>query len=210
MENGSQDFAVLASEVTDIELHDDMLRSTARFARLAFGAAAASVFLHQAENDSLVFEASSGIGEDRLIGVAIPGHTGIAGWVFSTGEAIIVHDVGEDTRFDRQIADDTGLIPDVIMAAPLVHRGVPVGVIEVINPDLARGELVAIDMLSELAIQACLTLTLLQAARTITARTQEDQSPAAKLIAVLNRLDGPDADKVATALAAIVDTSRGR
>lgn len=142
--------------------HDTILRSTVRLARLSFGAAAASVFLLNRERDELVFEAASGTGEDRLIGVAIPPDRGIAGWVASTGETIIVRGVDSDGRFDRTFAEQTGYVPDVILAAPLEDRGDILGVLEVLDPQLESiGDITAIDLLTELANQSCAALSLL-------------------------------------------------
>jgi GAF domain-containing protein len=155
-----------SSRLFDPSVHDEMIRSTVRLARLVFAAAAASVFLYDAERGELVFEASSGAGEDRLVGVAIPADRGIAGWVHMTGESIIVRDLAEDSRFDRDFAEATGHVPDTIMAAPLELDHEPFGVIEVLDPDLAAvGDLAAIDILAELARQSCAALSLLVAAR---------------------------------------------
>src|SRR5258708_15657043 len=108
-----------AANLFDVAVHDELLRSTVRLARLAFGASGASVFLYDGEHDQLVFEASSGEGEDRLIGVAIPANRGIAGWVWNTGETIVVRDLATDARFDRKFAEETGYVPNEIMAALL-------------------------------------------------------------------------------------------
>lgn len=149
-----------------IREHDEILRSTVRLARLSFAAAAASVSLYDQERKALVFEACSGVGEDRLVGVAIPPDQGIAGWVAGTGEALVVRAVAHDDRFDREFAAQTGLIPDVIMAAPLERGGEVLGVLEVLDPSLETvGELLAIDMLTELAAQSCAALALLVADR---------------------------------------------
>jgi GAF domain-containing protein len=150
--------------------HDEMVRSTVRLARLTFSAAAASVFLYDDEREALVFEASSGAGEDRLAGVAIPAYRGIAGWVFHSGETVIVDDVDNDPRFDREFAAGTGYIPRSIMAAPLEFEDAQIGVIEVLDPVWDRfGDMQAIDLLTELAAQSAGALSLLLAARTLSA-----------------------------------------
>lgn len=145
---------------------DEILRSTVRLARLTFAAAAASIFLYDHERNALVFEASSGVGEDKLIGIEIPHDHGIAGWVASSGEPIVVRGVAEDSRFDRDFAADTGLIPKTIMAAPIEYDGEILGVLEVLDPQLdAVGDISSIDMLTELATQSCAALSLLIAER---------------------------------------------
>jgi putative methionine-R-sulfoxide reductase with GAF domain len=147
--------------VTGPEAYDEILRSTVRLARLSFSAAAASVFLRE-EHGALVFEASSGVGEDRLVGVAIPEGHGIAGWVAATGETVIVRGVADDDRFDRDFALGTGLVPDVLMAVPMEHDGEVIGVLEVLDPKTEGvGDLDAMDLLLELAHQSTAALALI-------------------------------------------------
>ncbi|MFJ2954994.1 GAF domain-containing protein [Streptomyces sp. NPDC087270] len=151
--------------------YDEILRSTVRLARLSFSAAAASVFLRDEDQGLLVFEASSGVGEDRLVGTAIPAGQGIAGWVAATGETVIVRGVADDDRFDRDFALSTGLVPDVLMAVPMEHAGEIIGVLEVLDPKTdGVGDLDAMDLLSELAHQSTAALALLLSHRR-TART---------------------------------------
>lgn len=175
---------------TTVKAHDEILRSTVRLARLSFAAAAASVFLYDNARDALVFEAASGVGEDRLLGVELPASHGIAGWVANTGEPIVIRGVAEDTRFDRGFATETGLVPDVILAAPIEHQGDILGVLEVLDPQLEMvGELVAIDLLTELANQSCAALSLLLADRRARARQSEANGAVAQLLSVLDRSD---------------------
>ncbi|MBV1850644.1 GAF domain-containing protein [Catellatospora tritici] len=170
--------------------HDEILRSTVRLARLSFNAAAASVFLYDHERDALVFEASSGQGEDMLVGMAIPSDRGIAGWVANTGEPLVIRGVRDDERFDRAFAAETGLVPDTIMAAPIEHNGDVLGVLEVLDPTLdAFGDLIAIDLLTELANQSCAALCLLLADRRVRARQADATGPIATLGALLEGAD---------------------
>jgi len=171
-----------------------LVRSTVRLARLTFGAAAASVFLYDEAQDTLVFEASSGTGEDRLVGVAIPADQGIAGWVFRSGEPII-QDVVNDPRFYREFAIGTGYVPRCIMAAPLEFEDKPIGVIEVLDPERDRfGDMAALDLLSELAAQSAGALSLLLAARSLSMHDNNGDSDWERL---RQTLGSPDASPAA-------------
>jgi signal transduction protein with GAF and PtsI domain len=171
-----------------VKAHDEILRSTVRLARLSFNASAASVFLYDHERDALVFEASSGAGEDRLVGVAIAPDRGIAGWVAHSGEPIVIRGVADDERFDRDFAAETGLVPDIIMASPIEHDGDILGVLEVLDPQLdGLGDIVAIDLLTELANQSCAALSLLLADRKARERQADVTGPIAALTAALDR-----------------------
>lgn len=181
--------------------HDTILRSTVRLARLSFGATAASVFLVDEERGELVFEAASGAGEDRLVGVAIPRDRGIAGWVVSTGETIIVRGTDTDERFDRTFAEQTGYVPDVIMAAPLDGSGDIIGVLEVLDPRLQTiGDMAAIDLLTELAIQSSAALSLLVADR----KRRSAEPDASDLAQLLDSVGPQQAAAVSDLVSAVI------
>jgi GAF domain-containing protein len=151
----------------DPQVHSDLLRSTVRLARTVFGAAAASVFLYDPDRDVLVFEAASGQGEEHIVGSAIPAGHGLAGWVFQTGETMVLHDVGTDGRFDRAAAERTGYLPESIVAAPLLLFE-PIGVIEVLDAESGRfDDLHAMEVLAELADHLAASMSVLTAARKV-------------------------------------------
>ncbi|MER8184719.1 GAF domain-containing protein [Kitasatospora sp. NPDC094015] len=187
---------------------DEILRSTVRLARLSFAAAAASVFVRDEEHGTLVFEASSGVGEDRLVGIAIPGDHGIAGWVANTGEPMVVRGAAEDARFDKGFAESTGLVPDVILAVPMEHRGEILGVLEVLDPEVEGiGDLDAMDLLTELANQSAAVLALsLAERRRPPARPEQD--PLTRIAAAARQADGARGEAVQALLAAVADLLR--
>jgi len=78
-----------------------LLWSVTEAARNLFGAAAASVFLLDKETGELVFEAVSGEGDGHLVGTRFPPGTGIAGWVASCGQPMLVDEVGDDAHHRR-------------------------------------------------------------------------------------------------------------
>jgi signal transduction protein with GAF and PtsI domain len=157
----------------DPQVHTDLLRSSVRVTRLAFGAAAASIFVYDSERDALVFEATSGKGEDRIHGIAIPADRGVAGWVYQTGETMLVHDVGREARFDREFAEATGYVPHAIAAAPLILDE-PVGVLEVLDaPEGRFNTLDGMDLLTQLADHLAASVSLLLAARMMGRATRD-------------------------------------
>ena len=52
-----------------------------------------------------MFEAVAGEGEDDLVGMRFPSGTGIAGWVLSTRQPLVIEDVANDPRFARDVAE---------------------------------------------------------------------------------------------------------
>jgi GAF domain-containing protein len=139
-----------------------LLQSIVEVARGVFAAAAASVFLLDRADGSLVFEAVSGEGEEELVGQRFPSGTGIAGWVAAFGQPLLIDDVADSPEFARDAAESTGYVPQSIMAAPLIRDGECIGVLEVLDRGTRpRAELGDMELLSMLATELAMALELL-------------------------------------------------
>ncbi|GGY95946.1 GAF domain-containing protein [Streptomyces nitrosporeus] len=137
----------------------ELLQSVVDVARAIFGAAASSVCLLDEEAGELVFQAVSGEGEEFLVGRRFPAGRGIAGWVATSGEPMVVDDLSHDTAFDRSLAESTRYVPDALMAAPLISDSRVLGVLEVLDPSpQARSQLGELDLLAMFARQAAAAL----------------------------------------------------
>ncbi|MFF8606824.1 GAF domain-containing protein [Streptomyces sp. NPDC015346] len=140
----------------------ELLQSVVDTARAIFGAQASSILLLETAADELVFEAVSGQGQEFLVGRRFPAGRGIAGWVAASGEPMVVDDLHDSASFDRDIAESTGYVPNALMAAPLLHGGRVLGVLEVLDPSpQARSGLPELDLLSLFARQAAVALHVL-------------------------------------------------
>jgi GAF domain-containing protein len=152
---------VLAAE----EGYRTLLSSIVEVARAIFGARASSIFLLDEEADELVFEAVAGEGSDSLIGTRLPSSTGIAGWVLSARTPLVLDDVSQDPRFARDVAEQTGYVPNRLMAVPLLHEDRALGVLQVLDRAGERFSLEEMELLGLFAAQAAVALDLLQRAR---------------------------------------------
>jgi GAF domain-containing protein len=198
--------AVAAGVLGADEAHRSLLQATVEVARAIFGAKAASVFLLDEEADELVFEAVAGEGAGELIGLRFPASTGVAGWVLTTRQPLVIDDLSADTRFSREAAESTGYVPKSMMAVPLLVEERALGVLEVLDrPPESRVKLVEVDLLGLFANQAAIALDLLQRARRarqalegegrlaplarVAARLEEDEREAAfELLRALEKL----------------------
>ncbi|MGP4110364.1 GAF domain-containing protein [Streptomyces sp. 4N509B] len=136
-----------------------LLQSVVAVARAIFGAAASSVFLLDEARRELVFQAVAGEGEDFLVGTRFPADRGIAGWVASSGQAMIADELSNIPTFARDLAESTRYVPSALMAAPLLSEGRVLGVLEVLDPvPQSRSDLADLDLLSLFAHQAALAL----------------------------------------------------
>jgi GAF domain-containing protein len=112
---------------------DAVLRSVVGAAAALFGAEAASLALFDPDRDRLVFRVAAGEQGRGVVGVEIKPDEGLAGYVFSSGRAIAVSDIANDTRFGRAVAEMTGYVPRSIVAVPLVDEDGTIGVLEVLD-----------------------------------------------------------------------------
>jgi GAF domain-containing protein len=186
--------AVAAGVLGADEAHRALLQATVEVARAIFGAKAASVFLLDEEAEELVFEAVAGEGEGELIGMRFPAGNGIAGWVLTTRQALIVDDLSADTRWSRTQAESTGYVPKSMMSVPLLVDERVLGVLSVLDrPEESRVRLSEVDLLGLFANQAAIALDLLQRARRARAALA-GESRLAPLARIAERLEEDERD----------------
>ncbi len=97
------------------------------------GASAGSLLLLDQRTDELVFEVIEGGGGVALEGARMPADKGIAGWVATNREPLIVDDVNRDDRHYRDIAQDYDFSTTSILCVPLIAKGQVIGVLQVLN-----------------------------------------------------------------------------
>ena len=186
--------AVAAGVLGADEAHRSLLQATVEVARAIFGAKAASVFLLDEEAEELVFEAVAGEGEGELIGMRFPAGNGIAGWVLTTRQPLVVDDLSADTRWSRSQAESTGYVPKSMMAVPLLVEERALGVLSVLDrPPESRVRLAEVDMLGLFANQAAIALDLLQRARKAREALEGD-GRLAPLARIAKRLEEGESD----------------
>jgi GAF domain-containing protein len=185
--------AVAAGALGAQHAYDALLDSIVNVARSIFAAKAASIMLHDLDAGELVFAAVAGEGSEYLVGTRIPAHTGIAGWVLTARQPIVLEDVAADPRFARDVAQSTGYVPQGLMACPLELEDRALGVLSVLDrPARPSFTLPEMDLLGHFAHQAALALDLAQkarAARDLLAAGDTQLADLADLAERLARLD---------------------
>jgi GAF domain-containing protein len=198
--------AVAAGVLGSEERFRELLRSVVEVARAIFRARASSVLLLDEDANELVFEAVVGEGEETLLGQRFPAGTGVAGWVLATRTPLVIEDVGRDPRFAKDVAEDTGYVPEGLMAVPLLADERALGVLEVLDRQ-AKFTLEEMELLGLFATQAAVALDLLASARR--ARAALDGLGDASLVARLAAaLEGLDEDRRDVAQALLRDLER--
>ncbi len=198
LDEGELRAAVAAGVITAEKQYRALLQSIVEVARAIFGARASSIFLLDEAADELVFEAVAGEGSEFLVGRRLPSSTGIAGWVLVTRQPLVLEDVQNDPRWARGVAEDTGYLPQGLMAVPLLHDEEALGVLQVLDrPQRKRFSLAEMDLLGQFGGQAAIALDLLRNARRAKAVLdggEPELSAVARVAAALDRLEGDRRD----------------
>ena len=99
----------------------------------ALGSGEASVLVRDGERGGLKFLVAIGAVADKLLKVRIPPGKGIAGFVYASGQPMVVADVHRESAFYEEVDRMTGYSTQTILATPLQVNGETVGVLEFIN-----------------------------------------------------------------------------
>jgi GAF domain-containing protein len=143
---------------------DELLRSLTETARRLFGAAACSLALLSEDDSELLYTTAAGQGAEDVTGMRISSSHGIAGWVVQSGQPIAISDVASDPRFSREVAEQTGYVPQAILAVPVQTPQRILGVISLLDRDPRRpGAEQDMALLSLFADQAALALASVEA-----------------------------------------------
>ena len=143
---------------------EELLRSLTETARRLFGAAACSLALLSDDDSELLYTVAAGEGAQDVTGMRIPASQGIAGWVVQSGQPIAISDVASDPRFSRQAAEQTGYVPQAILAVPVQAGHRMLGVISLLDRDPRRpGAEQDMALLALFADQAALALASVEA-----------------------------------------------
>jgi GAF domain-containing protein len=189
--------AVAAGALASENSQAAFLRSIVDVARAIFAARAASIMLLERESGELVFEAVSGEGSEDLVGSHFPANYGVAGWVATAAQPLILDDVADDPRFSQEVAESTGYLPRALMAVPLIGDEDVVGVLSVLDrSDAGTFELAQMELLELFARQAAIAVEIVRSARAAQGALSGsgDVAVVARLAAALEGLEGERRD----------------
>jgi GAF domain-containing protein len=96
-------------------------------------AANGSLLLVDYDTDELVFTVVKGTIQSELQGYRIPKTTGVAGWVATHAEPVLVDHPRLDDRFYSRVDETFGFNTTSLICAPIPGQGRVIGVIEVLN-----------------------------------------------------------------------------
>jgi signal transduction histidine kinase len=114
---------------------EPLLQMILASATQVMGASAGSLLLLDRETNELIFEVIEGGGGAALEGKRMPADKGIAGWVVTNRQPLIVDDVSRDHRHYREISRDYHFRPTSLLCVPMIAKGQVIGVLQVMNKE---------------------------------------------------------------------------
>ncbi|MFA5858945.1 MAG: GAF domain-containing protein [Elusimicrobiota bacterium] len=112
---------------------DTILKKIGLAAEQVTDSEASSIMLLEDDKQHLYFKSASGEKSGVLKKFKIPISSGIAGWVASNRESVIVADAQNDARFFKKADDSSGFITRSILCVPMIVGNELIGVAEVLN-----------------------------------------------------------------------------
>lgn len=110
---------------------DTLLQRMMDITSAALNTDRSTLFMHDPEQHELYVRVAQ---DDVMQEMRFPDHLGIAGAVFTSGKAVIVHDAYADPRFNRNVDKQTGYRTRNILCAPIKTRHQTViGVTQLLN-----------------------------------------------------------------------------
>jgi GAF domain-containing protein len=119
----------ITSEENLLNLLDQILHNALGVLRAEDG----SLLLLDHDTGELVFVLVHGNIRSELQGYRISGDRGIAGWVASQGEPLIVNQPRQDYRFSLEVDHTFNFVTRSILCVPMISRNRLIGVIELLN-----------------------------------------------------------------------------
>ena len=159
----------ISQKMAGIDSLDEVLMTLVETTTAELGAERGSLFL----NDSTTSELFSRVAQGNFQReIRLLNNTGIAGHVFTSGEALIIDDAYADSRFNRTIDEQTGFVTRNILCVPLrTMKGEVIGVAQALNKkkgNFTKGDLklfAAMTSQGTLALQSALFIERMKAIR---------------------------------------------
>ena len=137
---------------------DSVLSTIARLACEVTRGEVSSVFSLDSQRNRMTVVAATGQWRDVLVGQEFQADVGIPGMVVRTSDPMIVVDIDSCGKFCKEIDDLSSMQTRSVIAAPMIHGGDVIGVIEVVNrrdeSEFADADLEVLKIFATLAASA--------------------------------------------------------
>ena len=135
---------------------DEALETLVKLTTSTIGAERGTIFLNDASTGELYSRIAQGNFRREI---RILNNKGVAGWVFSQNEGVIIHDAYKDERFNKAVDVRTGFRTKSILCAPLrTVAGEEIGVSQILNKIDGEFEQEDLDLLEAMTEQAAIAI----------------------------------------------------
>ena len=130
---------------------DRVLATILEAIRNLFGVVGSSIWLIDPETQEVVCRQAAGFQRKVVRGWRLAPGEGVAGWVSSCGESVILPDTRQDMRHFRQVADKMKVELRSIISVPMRVKGEVIGALQVVDKKVDRFNEVHAILLESLA-----------------------------------------------------------
>ena len=135
---------------------DEALEVLVKITTTTIGAERGTIFLNDASTGELYSRIAQGNFRREI---RILNTKGVAGWVFTQNEGVIIHDAYKDERFNKAVDVRTGFRTKSILCAPLrTVSGEEIGVSQILNKIDGQFEQEDLDLLEAMTEQAAIAI----------------------------------------------------
>ncbi len=106
----------VSHRMAEFDTLDEVLNALVEMTTSRLNAARGSLFLNDPATNELYSRAAQGNIQREI---RMLNNSGIAGFVFTSGEPLIIHDAYSDPRFNRTIDEQTGFVTQNILCVPI-------------------------------------------------------------------------------------------
>jgi signal transduction histidine kinase len=121
--------SMINSSLDIIEVLDNSMHAVENL----MNAEASSIFEIDFEKNEIFFRLARGESGNKVKQIRMKMGEGIAGWVASSGETLLVPDTTTDKRFSKKVDDISRFKTRSVIALPIRNKGAITGVLEVLN-----------------------------------------------------------------------------
>lgn len=138
------------------ETLDEVLQALVEMTTQELNAERGSLFLNDPDTNELYSRVAQGNFQREI---RLLNNSGIAGYVFTTGEPVIIHDAYSDPHFNRSIDEQTGFTTRNVLCVPIkTVKGEIIGVAQTLNKRTSRFTKQDLNLLQAMTSQGTLAL----------------------------------------------------
>ena len=126
----------ISRKMSSLDSLDTVLNVLVEMTTTELGAERGTLFLNDPDTKELYSRVAMGNFQREI---RILNTTGVAGYVFTTSESVLIQDAYADPRFNRSIDEQTGFVTRNILCVPIkTAKGVTIGVAQILNKKKGR------------------------------------------------------------------------